>query len=231
MSSADRRQLTTTSYAILALLAIRPWSTYELAKQMQRSLHHVWPRAESNVYAEPKRLVEAGLARAEAQKVGERPRTLYTITPKGRQALKRWLETESTPTRVESEALVKVLFGNYGTKETLLANLRAFGAEAEAVKELWRLVASDYDRETHVFPERVHVNALVFRWVWEQAETNVRWARWAIGQVEQWPDTSEPANVEGALEVFRSVLRDPFASAAGGESRAAARAASRPVPT
>src|SRR5918911_5281944 len=143
MSSADGRQLTTTSYAILCLLAIRPWSTYELTKQMRRSLHHIWPRAESNVYAEPKRLVEAGLAQAETQATGKRPRTLYAITPAGRRALERWLRTESAPTRVESEALVKVLFGNYGTKDTLLKNLRAFAAEAAAAKEFWRAVASE----------------------------------------------------------------------------------------
>src|SRR5436190_18838394 len=98
LSSTDGRQLTTTSYAILCLLAIRPWSTYELAKQMRRSLHHIWPRAESNVYAEPRRLVEAGLARAQVQTVGRRVRTLYTITPQGRRALERWLGTESAPT-------------------------------------------------------------------------------------------------------------------------------------
>jgi PadR family transcriptional regulator AphA len=207
MSRADGRQLTTTSYAILCLLAIRPWSTYELAKQMRRSLHHIWPRAESNVYAEPKRLLEGGLATAEVQKVGERPRTLYTITPQGRQALERWLETESAPTRVESETLVKVLFGNYGTKDTLLTNLRAFAAEAEAVMQLWRVVASEYDRGSHEFPERVHVNSLIFRWIWEHANLNVRWADWAIEQVEQWPDTSEPADIERALEVFRSPLQ------------------------
>ena len=73
MSNSHDRKLTTTGYAILCLLAIKPWSTYELAQQMRRSLHHIWPRAESNVYAEPKRLVEAGLAKAELQKVGERP--------------------------------------------------------------------------------------------------------------------------------------------------------------
>lgn len=207
MSSADGRQLTTTSYAILSLLAIRPWSTYELTKQMRRSLHHIWPRAESNVYAEPKRLVEAGLARAEAQNIGERPRTLYTITPKGRQVLKRWLATESAATRVESEALVKVLFGNYGTKDTLLRNLRAFAAEAAAVKDLWRAIASEYDRGTPAFPERVHVNSLIFRWIWDHAETNTRWAEWAIEQVKQWPDASEPVDIEGALDVFRSVLQ------------------------
>jgi DNA-binding PadR family transcriptional regulator len=212
MSSADGRQLTTTSYAILCLLAIRPWSTYELTKQMRRSLHHVWPRAESNVYAEPKRLLEAGLATAEVQKHGERPRTIYTITPQGRRALERWLGSESAPTRVESEALVKVLFGNYGTKDALLTNLRAFAAEAEAVMQLWRVVASEYDRGTHEFPERVHVNSLIFRWIWEHADLNARWAAWAIEQVEQWPDTSQPTNVETALEVFRSVLQ-PAAAA------------------
>jgi PadR family transcriptional regulator AphA len=206
MSSADGRQLTTTSYAILCLLAIRPWSTYELAKQMRRSLHHIWPRAESNVYAEPKRLVDAGLATAEAQRVGARPRTLYTITPQGQHALERWLESESASTRVESEALVKVLFGNYGTKDTLLTNLRAFAAEAEAVKQLWRVVASEYDHGTHEFPERVHLNSLIFRWIWEHTDLNARWAAWAIEQVEHWPDTSEPTDLDEALAVFRSVL-------------------------
>jgi DNA-binding PadR family transcriptional regulator len=208
MSNTDGRQLTTTSYAILCLLALRSWSTYELAKQMRRSLQ-IWPRAESNVYAEPKRLVEAGLASAETQHVGKRPRTLYTITPEGRQALERWIGSESAPSRFESELLVKVLFGNYGTKDELLAKLRAFAAEGEAVCDFWRVVASEYDRGTHQFPERVHVNSLIFRWVWDNASANLRWAQWAIEQVELWPDTTRSADIEAALEVFRSVLRSP----------------------
>jgi PadR family transcriptional regulator, regulatory protein AphA len=69
-------------------------------------LYHVWPRAESNIYAEPKRLVEAGLATAETQSVGRRARTLYTIAPEGRRALEHWLGTESAPSRFESETLV-----------------------------------------------------------------------------------------------------------------------------
>ena len=68
--SSTERELTTTSYAILGLLAVRPWSTYELAAQMRRNLHYFWPRAESNVYAEPKRLVAGGFARAWAESYG-----------------------------------------------------------------------------------------------------------------------------------------------------------------
>ena len=53
------KSLTTTSYAVLGLLALRPWTTYELAKQVQRSLDWFWPRAERKLYDEPKRLVAA----------------------------------------------------------------------------------------------------------------------------------------------------------------------------
>ena len=34
MPKADAPSLTTTSYAILGLLAVKPWTTYELAQQM-----------------------------------------------------------------------------------------------------------------------------------------------------------------------------------------------------
>ena len=43
--------------ALLAVLAIRPWSAYELAGYMRNStLRAIWPRAESRIYAEVKRL-------------------------------------------------------------------------------------------------------------------------------------------------------------------------------
>jgi PadR family transcriptional regulator, regulatory protein AphA len=42
-------KLTTTSYVILGHLALRSWSTYELAQQMKRSTRHYWPRAESKI--------------------------------------------------------------------------------------------------------------------------------------------------------------------------------------
>src|SRR5258708_13545323 len=86
-------ELTTTSYAILGLLALRDQTTYELAKQMRRTVGYVWPRAERKLYDEPKRLVEAGYARAVKDMVGRRPRTTYSITPAGREALSHWLYT------------------------------------------------------------------------------------------------------------------------------------------
>jgi len=81
------KRLSTTSFAVLGLLALRPWTTYELAHEMQRSVHQVWPRAESGLYEEPKLLVARRLARAKHELVGRRPRTTYSITAKGRREL------------------------------------------------------------------------------------------------------------------------------------------------
>ena len=65
-------ELTTTSYAILGLLSLRSWSTYELAEQMRRALGLFWPRAESGIYREPAKLEDHGLARSTVELVGKR---------------------------------------------------------------------------------------------------------------------------------------------------------------
>jgi hypothetical protein len=57
---------TTTHYALLGLLAIRPWPAYELVGQSQRVLGFLWPWAESKVYESVKRLTALGLARRAA---------------------------------------------------------------------------------------------------------------------------------------------------------------------
>ena len=53
-------KMTTSSYAVLALLDLRPWTGYELTQQAQRSLRYAWPKSERLLYSEPKKLVELG---------------------------------------------------------------------------------------------------------------------------------------------------------------------------
>src|SRR5260370_29824000 len=107
-------ELTTTSYAILGLLALRDQTTYELAKQMRRTVDYVWPRAERKLYDEPKRLVEAGYARASKDMVGRRPRTTYSITPPGRTALSRSLDTDWAAPVLAFEGMLPWLFRRQG---------------------------------------------------------------------------------------------------------------------
>ena len=109
-------ELNTTSFAMLGMLAIRPWSTYELAKHVDRSLRPMWPRARSNLFNEPKKLVVHGLAVATEESVGRRPRTVYAITHAGRRALRQWLGTPGEGPILEFEQLLKVFFADQGTK-------------------------------------------------------------------------------------------------------------------
>lgn len=188
MSQRHLPKLTTTSYVILGHLALRDWSTYELAQQMKRSTRHFWPRAQSKIYEEPKKLAAHGLATATREFTGRRPRTTYAITAKGRTALRRWLDEPTQLPVVEFDAAVKVQFAEQGTKEQLLSTLRAVRAQAEEVREQHVALAADLATTGGPFPDRLHVNELVMGFMWEQTRTVIAWAQWAEAQVEGWPD-------------------------------------------
>lgn len=201
-------RLTPTSFAILGLLAIQPWSTYELTKLMRRALLAVWPRVESNLYREPQRLVAAGLATSRRVDVGRRRRTEYSITPEGRTALREWLESPAMPTTLESEGALKVLFANNASIEALRDRLAEFGAEAEAADEPWRAIAVDYLAGTGPFPERMHVNVLYWVLLDRWARLRADWARWASAVVETWPDERGPRDRSQTLRVLEAALAD-----------------------
>jgi DNA-binding PadR family transcriptional regulator len=199
------RAPTTTSFAILGLLAIRPWATYDLAKLMRRSLHYFWPRAESNLYAEPKRLVDAGLAEAREEWNGDRKRTVYSITERGRRALRDWLSTEAASPRLESELHLRLLYANYGSKSDLLATIDRIEQDAEETIEHYTELVSEYARGEGLFPERIHVNALLGTLSIAQGRATVEWARWARTAVQDWTTTRTP-DVDWAVETLRHAV-------------------------
>ena len=180
--------LTTTSYAILGLLSLRSWSTYELAEQMRRALGFFWPRAESGIYREPKKLEELGLARSTVELVGQRPRTRYTITAKGRRALAQWVPTEGEGPVVEFEQLVKVFFAEQATKADLLRTLEDARKWAEDQAAAVPGINHEYLEGRGNFPARLPWLILVGKFLDDIEQTVDRWAAWAIGVVESWPD-------------------------------------------
>ncbi len=184
-------ELTTTSYAILGLLALRPWSTYELAQQMGRSMRLWWPRAQSRVYEEPKRLVRLGLAAVHAEGVGRRPRTVYSITPAGQAALRVWLGTPSAPFRMEFEAMLKVFFGDQGTKEQLLGNIASVREWARCELDRGRSFYASYLVDGGPFPERLHIIALATDLYDRLLHAAQAWAADAERAVDGWPSTGD----------------------------------------
>ena len=135
---------TSTSYALLGLLSVRPWSAYELAQQMTRGLVHCWQVAPSVVYHEPKRLVAMGYATVTRQPAGQRTRAVYQITPAGRDALRQWLATPPAAPQVQMEPMLRLLFADSGTPEELAATLRALREWADRLLEIGARQCADY---------------------------------------------------------------------------------------
>lgn len=186
--------ISTTSHAILGLLALRSWTTYELTKQVQRSLGWFWPRAERRLYDEPKRLVAAGLAKAAKEMTGARPRTVYTVTARGRTALRRWLDEPPAPPALEFEGLVKVFFADGGTLEQLRATLLAIAETSELrFEELDAKVEQNAAADVP-FPDRRPINQISLQFELNHERSIGAWARWALDQTAEWRSTTDPGS-------------------------------------
>ena len=182
------RGLTTTTYGVLGLLAVRPYSTYELAKAMGLSVGRVWPRAESKLFEEPKKLVEHGYAKAREEKVGRRPRTVYSITGAGRRALAAWLAEPGDGPALEFEGLVKIMFAEHGNRTDALhtvARARAWAVERNtaSIAAGQRFAEGEGRHE-----DRRGITLLVGAFLTDYYALVAQWADWATAEVENWPE-------------------------------------------
>lgn len=184
--SPELTDLTTTSYAILSLLGVQPWTAYQLAQQMDRSVGAMWPRAASVVYEEPKRLVRLGLAEATTRYTGKRASTEYAITERGRAALARWLEEPGAAPVLEYEALLKIAFADHGSLDALRTNLQAVAEQAASELEYVAARMAEYAENGGPFPDRLPVIALAMRFYVEFSQALERWAGWAEKATADW---------------------------------------------
>lgn len=116
-------RLSPTSYLVLGLLEwLGPASPYDLKIATARSVGNFWSFPHSQLYAEPKRLVAAGLV-AEDREAGGRRRLLYSISAAGREALGKWLaDPDVSGWEVRDPGLLKLFFGDL-TERTNVAEL------------------------------------------------------------------------------------------------------------
>src|SRR5580765_5573226 len=105
--------LTPTSYVVLGLVArMQPVTSYEMKRRVGISIGHFWPFPHSQLYAEPSRLVQAGLL-GEDVEMGGRRRRRYRLTDRGRDELERWLSASTVEhTEVRDIGMLKLFFSS-----------------------------------------------------------------------------------------------------------------------
>jgi DNA-binding PadR family transcriptional regulator len=137
-------------YAILSLLARTPLSGYDLAREMKKPHSFFFGQAQlSQIYPELARLEAAELVASQIVEQRGRPdRRVYSILPRGRQELERWVIAPTPLLEVRSEFLIKAhslwladpqlaLLQFQEQERYHQANLAAYEAALAALEERW----------------------------------------------------------------------------------------------
>lgn len=146
--SDDQLRLGGTSYAVLTLLHHLGEATpYDLKGALERSVANFWPVPHTTFYAEPARLAKGGYLTVRQEPAGRR-RKLYSLTEKGRLALREWADApEAAESQLRDEATLKVFAG--GDPRAIFAHQRTWRARklAELEGYLERLPESEHASE------------------------------------------------------------------------------------
>jgi DNA-binding PadR family transcriptional regulator len=171
------------AYVVLSLVGERGAGAHDIASMMERSPIY-WDAAQSQWYAEPKRLADAGYLRARTTPGKTTSRTHYAITGKGRTALRRWLAEPARFTRMQNEAAIRLLAGDLIDDATIVASLTALRPELDRLEAS---LADSVDRASAI-PERTHYLLLSHRLARRLLDAHREW----IDEVERELGTPAP---------------------------------------
>ncbi|MEN3264720.1 PadR family transcriptional regulator [Pseudonocardia sp.] len=113
-------RLSPTSYVILGMIALRgPSTPYDLKRAVGHSVGYFWNFPHAQLYSEPDRLADLGLLALSVEDSGRRRKT-YSLTDRGRAALRAWL---AAPTdehfQMRDIAELKLFFNEVGDPDNV----------------------------------------------------------------------------------------------------------------
>jgi DNA-binding PadR family transcriptional regulator len=135
-----------SKFAILGALSLRPASGYDIKQFAASSIGHFWNESYGSIYPILKKLVRAKLIQPQKGPQTGRDRTVYAITPQGEQALREWLLQSPRTEPFRSEILLKLFFARrvpadisvMHVKERKVAEARRLATYAQVEDELTR---------------------------------------------------------------------------------------------
>jgi DNA-binding PadR family transcriptional regulator len=149
----SRAELTSFSHVVLILVGRSGAGPHDLVR-MQRTGRIYGDFAESQWYAEPKRLAKLGYLTARTEPGQTRPRTHYELTDKGREAIALWVAEPTPFSRIQLEPAWRLLAADLVGDDAVLASLRGLAAEIEQIStqldEAEANAASVPHRERHL---------------------------------------------------------------------------------
>ena len=131
----SRDDLTPFSYAILVLVGQGGAGPHDLVR-MARAGRMYAAAADSQYYAEPKRLERLGYLTSRKEPGRTRERTHYSLTPKGREALRAWAREPVHFPRVLHEGVVRLLAADLVGEKPVRESIAILREELDELDDL-----------------------------------------------------------------------------------------------
>jgi PadR family transcriptional regulator, regulatory protein AphA len=149
--------LTPTARVILGMLELGARTGYEIKQVVDFSTRFFWSASYGQIYPQLRELEERGLVKGRPDPRGGVKRTSYTLTKRGRQALREWLtDRESYTFELRDEGLLRFFFGDLLPRDDVVANLRARQAFCDFVLESFQRMApgarTGFFEESQLYP-------------------------------------------------------------------------------
>lgn len=199
-------KLKSVSYAVLGQLAFRPWAAYALIKEMQRNFHYFYPKAESGLYEELKKLEKSGLVTSQVETKGKKERAVYTITKEGKKQLKAWLSTEPDHYWLEFDGLLRVFLSKFGSGPALQNALSKVRADNDTLIQLAEKVGNEYLSDSAPAQREIVERAIVFDFLLHYSMMYDEWLSRTEKYLRQIEKLSKAQSEVKAKSIIKSQL-------------------------
>ncbi len=119
-------------YVLLGLLSHESMTGYELKKRLDTSLRFFWGGSFGSIYPTLKLLEEDEKVTKETISENKREKILYSITGKGKETLKEWLEHPVEKDEIRYETLLKLFLGKDNGLNNALKHIDRFEKKIKA---------------------------------------------------------------------------------------------------
>lgn len=182
-------RISTLGYALLARLARKPHSGYDLLQALKKPIGFFWQASQSQIYPELKRLEILGLVSFVVVEQTDRPdKKVYSITRQGREALSNWAVTPVALEPGRNELLLKTYALWLADPAKALQLFRAHEALHRSQLAHYEHVLAKIEEE-HPLPIKVHEplfgDYATLQMGLRYERECVDWCCWILEQLEQ----------------------------------------------
>ena len=189
-------------YALLALLVVEPMTGYDLSKQFQSSVAHVWHAPNSQIYPELRRMEKDDLITGAEITWGQLgKKTEYRITDAGRDAFRTWMNSDLQYSRERDPAHLRAAYLEWATPDAARAQMlthldvyRSRRAEwAEKIDEINNGTSAMLSKRLAHSPAEEHHRIKAFkRYTYEgmiaRADQEISWAERGLALIDELSD-------------------------------------------